>query len=249
MLLWCFKGCDFVDVLEALKAEGAVPGISSSSTPSVQDIARLKSEESARAQKRALQARTSWAEALPVGGTLAEIYLQSRGITTALPASLRFHPNCWHPKAQRYPALVARVDGCDHFAVHRTYLAADGSGKADVMPNKAMLGSVRGGAVRLASGTGPLVVCEGIETGLSLVQALADRNTSVWAALSTSGMSALRLPSVPARLTIAPDGDDAGRKAADTLARQADTLGWSVSIMPAPDGRDFNDILMEKQSA
>jgi len=86
-----------------------------------------------------------------------------------LPAALRFHPEAWHgATARRIPALVALVNGGDGFAVHRTYLRADGSGKAAVDPPKAMLGAVAGGAVRLTDGPGPLVVAEGIETALSL---------------------------------------------------------------------------------
>ncbi|WP_449579231.1 DUF7146 domain-containing protein [Paracoccus mutanolyticus] len=51
-----------------------------------------------------------------------ETYLRGRGITSDLPKSLRFHPDCWHPSAQRAPAMVARIDGLPRLAVHRTYL-------------------------------------------------------------------------------------------------------------------------------
>ncbi|AWX92772.1 hypothetical protein DPM13_05135 [Paracoccus mutanolyticus] len=40
--------------------------------------------------------------------------------TSDLPKSLRFHPDCWHPSAQRAPAMVARIDGLPRLAVHRT---------------------------------------------------------------------------------------------------------------------------------
>jgi hypothetical protein len=64
--------------------------------------------------------------------------------------------------------MVALVEGSDAFAVHRTYLLPDGSGKAAIDPDKMMLGAVAGGAVRLTDGPGGLVVAEGIETALSL---------------------------------------------------------------------------------
>ena len=48
-------------------------------------------------------------------------------------------------------------------AIHRTYLARDGAGKAPVDPQKMMLGPCRGGAVRLADPTDTLMVGEGIE--------------------------------------------------------------------------------------
>jgi len=55
--------------------------------------------------------------------------------------------------------------------------------------------------------------------------------------------AALRLPPEAGRLTIAPDGDPAGRAAAQALAERAHATGWAVSLLPAPEGRDWNDIL------
>jgi DNA primase len=59
-------------------------------------------------------------------------------------------------------------------------------------------------------------------------------------------MGNLRLPPTPARLTIATDGDDQGRAGAHKLADRAHTLGWVVSFLHAPDGKDWNDVLCEK---
>jgi hypothetical protein len=176
--------------------------------------------------------------------------LRGRGITCPLPDTLRFVPQCWHATAKTFPALVALVEGGAGFAVHRTYLCCDGSGKADVTPSKAMLGAVTGGAVRLTDRLGPLVVAEGIETALSLASGLLRTPATVWAALSTSGIRGLHLPPTASRLTIAPDGDAPGREAANALAERAHALGWQVSLLPAPDGRDWNDILtMEGKAA
>jgi hypothetical protein len=133
--------------------------------------------------------------------------------------------------------------------VHRTYLRSDGTGKADNDSAKMMLGAVSGGAVRLTEGEGLLVVAEGIETALSLASGLLRRPAAVWAALSTSGIRGLHLPPQAGRLTIAPDGDKAGREAANALAERAHELGWQVALLPAPDGRDWNDILTEKAVA
>lgn len=183
-------------------------------------------------------------EAAPIAGTLAERYLRGRGVTAALGEALRVHPECWHgPTARRLPALVARVEGADGFAIHRTYLAPDGRGKAPVEPSKMMLGATAGGAVRLADAPGPLVVAEGIETALSLASGLLPDPPGLWAALSAAGMTGLRLPPEPGRLVVASDGDDAGRAAANALAERAHRLGWRVSLLPAPEGQDWNDAL------
>jgi len=184
------------------------------------------------------------------GMWMAETYLRGRGITCELPRTLRFAPNCWHgATAQRHPALIAAVQGSGAAAVHRTYLRPDGSGKAAIAPDKAMLGAVAGGAVRLTQGQGPLVVAEGVETALSLASGLLRYPATIWAALSTSGIRGLHLPPQPGRLTIAPDGDTAGREAANALAERAHALGWQVSLLPAPDGRDWNDIVQGRAAA
>ncbi|WP_273791589.1 toprim domain-containing protein, partial [Bartonella sp. CM31XJBT] len=52
------------------------------------------------------------------------------------------------------------------------------------------------------------------------------------------------LPPTKARLTIAMDGDDAGRKAGFTLAARAYRQGFEVFIMQAPKGTDFNNVLL-----
>lgn len=144
---------------------------------------------------------------------------------------------------------MALVEGGEGFAVHRTYLRADSTSKADVEPPKAMLGTVHCGAVRLTGGAGRLVVAEGIETALSLACGLLRGPATIWAALSTSGIRALRLPDLPEKLTIAADGDMAGSDAAHALAERAHGLGWAVSLLPAPLGRDWNDILCMKGGA
>jgi hypothetical protein len=125
-------------------------------------------------------------------------------------------------------------------------VAPDGAGKAGLDPAKAMLGGTAGGAVRLTGGQGLLVVVEGIETALSLACGLLDGPATIWAALSTSGLRGLRLPPQPDRLTIAPDGDDAGRAAAQALAERAAALGWQVTIAQPPAGADWADILTGK---
>ncbi len=251
LLLSCKVGCSFLDVLGALRDRGLVDRQDRPQPPSASEIARRRAEDEAEAVKRERQAVAVWREALPVHGTSAETYLRGRGITCPLPDTLRFHPECWHGAiARRIPAMVARVDGLARLAVHRTYLRADGTGKADVEPPKAMLGAAMGGAVCVREAEGPLVVAEGIETALSLASGLLSRPATVWAALSAAGLAGLRLPDgIAHRLTIAPDGDKAGREAAHKLAERASALGWTVSLLPAPEGRDWNDVLAMKGAA
>lgn len=249
LLLNCKTGCAFTDILDALRSRGMMSADYRPQPLSPSEMARRRAEDEAAAEKAEQRALACWREAQPINGTVAETYLRGRGITCALPDSLRFHPDCWHPSARRAPAMVARIDGLPRLAVHRTYLRPNGSGKADLDPPKAMLGAALGGAVRLTEADGPLVVAEGIETALSLASGLLARPATVWAGLSRAGVAGLRLPLRPGRLTIANDGDDPGRDAARQLAERASALDWTVSLLPAPDGRDWNDILQQKGAA
>ena len=246
LLLNCKTGCGFMDVLQALRDLGLMDGAHRPQPPDAGELARREAQDRAEADRAEQRALATWREALPIGGTIAETYLRHRGITCRLPGTLRFHPDCWHPTARRFPAMVALVEGLPRAAIHRTYLRADGGGKADAEPAKAMQGATRGGAVRLTEGQGPLVVAEGIETALSLSSGLLRAPATVWAALSAPGIAALRLPDHPHRLTVAADGDPAGQAAATALAERATALGWSVSLLPAPQGRDWNDVLTMK---
>lgn len=72
---------------------------------------------------------------------------------------------------------------------------------------------------------------------------LSEKSPTVWAALSTSGIKGLDLPPDPDQLIIAPDGDNAGQDAASVLVTRATALGWKVSLLPAPENRDWNDVL------
>lgn len=247
LLLSCKTGCTFTDVLQALRDLGLIDRHHKPQPPSPSEIARREAEDRAEAERAEKKALACWTEALPIQGTIAETYLRNRGITCDLPATLRFHPEAWHPSAKRFPAMVALIEGLPRLAVHRTYLRPDGSGKAEVEPAKAMLGMAAGGAVRVAEGQGPLVVAEGIETALSLASGLLSRPATIWAALSTSGMAGLRLPDgIPHRLTVAADGDQPGREAAHKLAERASALGWTVILLAAASGADWNDVLKMK---
>ena len=246
LLAWCFAGCRFTEIIGALSQRGLVGNGHrfSGTIPEAGPFAAI--DDATNSRRRINLALRIWRRTMPIAGTPADTYLRRRAIRACLPSSLRFHPALRHPRGILAPAMVALIErGREAIGIHRTWLATDGSGKAPLDPARAMLGLARGGAVRLSNGPGALVVSEGIETGLSLAEAIGDRS-SVWAALSSSGVASLRLPD-PAlpELVIAPDGDSAGHRASTRLAERAAGLGWRVRVMDAPDGRDWNDVAME----
>jgi putative DNA primase/helicase len=193
--------------------------------------------------KRTEIATRIWRESRPAAGTLVDVYLRSRGITVSPPVSLRFHPKLKHPSGASLPAMVAAVLDRDGriVAVHRTFLAPNGSRKAEVTPNKLMLGPCAGGAVRFAKPAMVLAVAEGIETALSVAQACP--NLAVWSTLSTSGLKTLQLPHEVLEVVICADADVAGEKAAFAAAERFSRQGRRVRIARPTGTNDFNDML------
>jgi hypothetical protein len=189
-----------------------------------------------------------FAASMPVAGTLAATYLRSRGITQmAASEALRFHPKCWHredgqTKPVPRPALIAAVtDGAGVLqGVHRTWLAPDGHGKAEVDTPRRAMGHILGNAVRLSPHDDILVVGEGIETMLSLVEVAP--GLPVWAALSSGHLGAVLLPEGVQRLYIAIDRDPAGQRAAERLSARALDAGIECHVLEPRLG-DFNDDL------
>jgi putative DNA primase/helicase len=125
--------------------------------------------------------------------------------------------------------------------VHRTFLLEDGSRKTSLRPQKMSLGEVRGASVPLAHASlGPRVaVSEGIETGLSVLQATG---IPTLAALSAAGMQTLVLPAGVQEVFIAADLDSVGMNAAEAAARRWHAEGRIVRIAKPPAGLDFNDL-------
>jgi putative DNA primase/helicase len=190
-----------------------------------------------------------WAETFDLRGTIAETYLASREIVAPLPAFLRFHMGLKHPSGQRWPAMVALVTDGESgkpVAIHRTFLARDGRGKAPVEPQKMMLGPTRGGAVRLSDAGVTLAIGEGLESCLSAMQATG---IPTWAALSTSGLKTLSLPANVRDVILLADGDDAGERAAQQAARRWKDESRRVRIARPPRGMDFNDIARRAAAA
>jgi len=183
---------------------------------------------------------------VPAYGTLVTTYLASRGLHLLPPTSLRFHPGLTHPSGGTWPAMVALVTrGSDDapIAVHRTFLARDGSDKAPVEPQRMMLGPVGGGAVRLAAAASELLIGEGLETVLSGMQLTGKLG---WACLSTGGLRSLHLPEEVREVTILEDADDQGREAPAAAAQRLIREGRTVRVARPPVGfKDFNDVLLE----
>lgn len=235
----CFAGCCWRDVIAALRGRGLWPDGVAAAGGLVQERAQLEPDSTARLDA----VRRIWRETRPAPGTLVEAYLRHRGLTLPPPPSLRFVPRLRHCSGCRPPAMVAAIQGPDGrlIGVHRTWLAPGGAGKADVEPNRMMLGRAAGGAVRLAPVAIELAVAEGVETALAVVQAAG---MPAWAALSTYGLRALELPPEVRQVLIFADGDPPGEAAARAAANRWLREGRRVRIARPPAGMDANALLV-----
>jgi phage/plasmid primase-like uncharacterized protein len=141
-------------------------------------------------------------------------------------------------------ALVTHGTDGIPVAVHRTFLALDGKGKAPVDPAKMMLAPCRGGAVRLGRVQPDqwLIIAEGIETTLTVMEACG---LPGWAALSASGIRSLILPPEASMVLICADNDANGtgqravKCAAERFLRESRRVRVAV---PPKVGTDFNDL-------
>ena len=155
---------------------------------------RRKSAEQDAAEKAARAIRGAaliWGAAMPAAGTPVETYLRSRGIDLdalaglygwRVPPSLRWHPHVSYAvgdgRFRSGPAMIGiavrDIRGRRHLAgVHRTWLAEDGSGKADIDQPKKTLGQMSGAYTQLSPICDEAVIGEGYETVLSVMAALA----------------------------------------------------------------------------
>jgi phage/plasmid primase-like uncharacterized protein len=255
LLATCFGGCQWKDIFGELRALGLI-GKDRLDTGGLEQEESGQRRESleARAQIERLRrsisaARRLYRRSIPASGTHAETYLRSRGITGSITPILRFLEACPHRNGHYYPAMVAPIvtlDG-DLIAVHKTFLAPDGSGKADLpkQEQRETRGPMRGGAVRLARHCPDreLIVGEGIESTLSVMQIFG---LPGWAAICAGGIETLELPRDALSILIAADNDEnfVGQRAALAACSRWRSGGRKVRILlPRNNGDDFNNVL------
>jgi phage/plasmid primase-like uncharacterized protein len=235
-LIFCANGCRHADLRAVIESRGACILPKTRTPPSA-------ATERRRRQGAALRLAEG---AVPAAGTLADIYLTGRALPgLAESPALRFRHDTPHPDGGKLPALVAIVTDAEGraIAVHRTFLARDGRGKASVVPDRASLGPVWGGAIRLAEATadGTLLVGEGIETAASAGQLIG---LPAWAAISAGNLArGLILPPGIRRVVIAVDPDPPGEAAAREAADRWRGVGLGVQFARPTSPGDFNDLL------
>lgn len=235
---------DFADVLEEARRFLSLPHLDpvpSNPTPKLAPTPSGSSEAALR-----LLSMSG-----PLKGSLAATYLRSRGITDLRDTgALKFHPNCYYrgqgeDQTETWPAMIAAVTDLAGkvTGVHRTWLARDGGSKAPVDTQRKAMGDLLGHAVRFGVATEVMAAGEGIETVLSLRQALP--KMPMIAALSAGHLAALLFPANLRRLYIVRDNDPAGDGARNSLVARAQEVGIEA-ITLSPMLGDFNDDLVTR---
>jgi DNA primase len=243
----CFAGCgegdvlDFIAKLHHVGLREAAGLLSGANLPSVH-VEPLPADN---LPDRTEEARTIWRGAQPARGTLAEHYLRSRGLTLPIPESIRFKRLHYGKRGHEHPCLIAAVASPDNrlCGIQRTYLNADGTGKLDVEKPKLSLGRVKGGAIRLSPAARSMIVCEGLEDGLTLMQELG---RTVWVGAGAGFLSAMQFPFGTEAVAIGGDADEPGRREARKAADAFAARGIKARTFFPIEAKDFNAELMER---
>lgn len=242
----CFGGCgggDVFDYLARLHDVGLLEAVEMLTGGSV-PTARIAASPVDDSPDRTEEAKAIWRAAAPAPGTLAETYLRSRGLHLPIPVSIRFARLRYGTKGPEHPALVAAVQCVEGkvIGIQRTYLNSAGTGKAAVPKAKLSLGRVSGGAIRLAPCAPSLIVVEGLEDGLTLLQELG---LATWVAAGASMLPAMAFPEAVTAVAIGGDNDDAGRRAARKAAEAFAHRGIGSRVFFPAGAKDFNAELTE----
>ncbi|HET6523527.1 DUF7146 domain-containing protein [Sphingopyxis sp.] len=196
-------------------------------------------------------ARRLWAASRPLPGSLAAHYLARRAIRNIGGlAALRFHPSCHYRPSEddvpnvrtAWPALIAAATDDDGsiMSVHRTWLDKGGEAKAPVACPRRAMGLLLGNGVRFGPAGPVMAAGEGLETILSLRQAMPAM--PMIAGLSGAHLAAIVFPAGLRRLYVARDDDKAGAAALATLTGRAEEAGIPV-VRLEPRRDDFNSDL------
>ena len=223
-----------------------------------------EAREEAEEAKRRAAAKAHWLNCWEsLEGTVAERYLRGRNLDLGRLlrrcSALRFAPNEEHHESgARWPCIVAAMSGPGGsiHAIHRTFLARDGSGKAPIDPHRKIWPRFAGAAIHLWRGKSGkpasaaparsdlLLLVEGVEDGLTA--ALAYPEARVWCAGSLGNLGNLVIPQCAERVVVCADNDWGKPQAQALLEKGLQALyaqGVPVGVCFSNVGKDLNDAL------
>ncbi|GLV27379.1 hypothetical protein TomTYG45_38030 [Sphingobium sp. TomTYG45] len=239
VLFHCFAGCTSDAIIDALRTIPAFAGRH-------HDPGRRSSQGKGDFNKLAM---SLWRYADPFAGSLAEHYLRGRSI---LPDGItaRYDPQCQYGagKEKRFaPALLVPVEeDAGVVAIHRTFLTADGSGKAAISKPKRLLGHPGGGAVRWGGipSDGVLRLAEGVEDAASVMNML-EPGTFVWPVLGIERYQTLSIAESVHQIIIYSQHGAEAERAVARATPHLTANGRELLVKLPPHDGDWNDLLRE----
>ena len=185
------------------------------------------------------KAQDIWTKAEPIIGTVAETYLNKRGITY-IPNTFKF----WNNRLV-VPIHTVRNNELFQIGIQTTQLDDEGN-KAKVDVVKRIYGHSRGGSVHLTDYSelsDTIVFVEGVEDGLSLVQ--NNEGISCWAYLGSTNLKNIDLPPYISEIILARDNDTASETATTEFYNKYKDNYSICFVNPTEGYKDFNEMLME----
>jgi hypothetical protein len=187
-----------------------------------------------RRGKSLLSANKMWSKCLDVTGTIGETYLNSRKINGPFnEPNMKFHRAVYNTELNLFiPAVLFKVskthDGMLE-AVHRIWIADDGSRKARLQESKKAIGQVHGNGIWFGTPSNTLYVCEGPEEALTVRCTIG--KTFVVSTVYATNFDALTIPGYVKQVVLVPDNDDAGKTACAKAIRAYERQGMKVRIV------------------
>jgi hypothetical protein len=225
ILVRCFAGCEFPDIIDALRGRGL---LNDNRIEPRRDAPRVI--QKIEPDPLALEL---WEMSEPIYGTVAEEYLQRRGILLTPPSLGHYRGSMIAAVHQPYRGIAA---------IQKTPIKPDFS-RGDRM-TKGPLGT---GAVRLGAAQEIMGIAEGTETALS---AMMLTGMSVWASLGGKRLHNVELPPFVREVHIFADNDQPGSEAAYRASDVHREVGRTVKIRrPPPQFKDFNDFIVSNADA
>ncbi|ODU68781.1 MAG: hypothetical protein ABT11_15155 [Novosphingobium sp. SCN 66-18] len=230
VLFHCFAGCSQAEVMDALAKLGKFerPTVRDTAPPERKDLGPL--------------ARELWAKALPLPGTPAQLYLESRRIGHSTigrydPAGVTYEGG----KRLRLPVLfLPIIERRQLVALARVFIDRDGNKHPGLADPKRTLADPRGGAVQIGrTEGGHLNLAEGFEEAESVIA--MHGLPGCWSVNGNELYARLHIPDHIRSITIySQHGKAASSGVAKAEAHLADG-GRKLDVVLPPAGGDWND--------
>lgn len=230
VLFHCFAGCSQAAIMDALSKQGSYvrPTTRDHQPPKRRDLAPL--------------ARDLWSKALPLSGTPAQLYLESRRLGHSTvgrydSAALTYEGS----KRLRLPALfLPIIEQREIVALARVFVDRNGNKHPLLEDAKRTLGDPRGGAVRIGELEGDhLNLAEGFEEAESVVALFG--LSGCWSVNGAELYARVHIPDHIRSITIYSQH---GTAAANGFAKAEAHLAAGrrrIDVKLPPPGGDWND--------